>query len=138
MTASIIHENAARHVAEEGAFSAASSTLPLLQYYPTRGRAEPIRHGGILRRRAGSRACTRRAQRPLPHPSTLSSAAPCRLALAYKRQAWYEPPVEPIQAIKRVQLDGYTFRQLPRFVDEVHGGIDLVQSMVGGAVRGGC
>ncbi len=45
--------------------------------------------------------------------------------------------MEPIDAIKRRQLDGYPFRQLPRFIDEVHGGVDLVQSMVGRR-QGGC
>ncbi|KIZ02945.1 hypothetical protein MNEG_5012 [Monoraphidium neglectum] len=42
---------------------------------------------------------------------------------------WFEPPVGPILPLLRRQLDGYTFRQLPRFIDEVNGKIDIVQSM---------
>jgi hypothetical protein len=63
-------------------------------------------------------------------PPHHDSCCCCRLALAYQRQAWFEPPIEPIDAIKRAQLDGYAFRQLPRFIDEQHGEVDLVQSMV--------
>jgi glutathione S-transferase len=135
-----IHRNSALHVAEEGEFGAATSTLPVLQYYPVRGRAEPIRCGlhevlHELLRLGGSPTvqarlawlpAARQLQRAIPAPH-----ACCRLTLAYQRQAWYEPPVEPIDAIKRRQLDGYPFRQLPRFIDEGHGEVDLVQSLVG-------
>jgi hypothetical protein len=36
--------------------------------------------------------------------------------------------VEPLAAVCRSELDGYPFRQLPRYVEE-HG-VDVVQSMV--------
>ncbi|KAG2437855.1 hypothetical protein HXX76_005473 [Chlamydomonas incerta] len=78
-----IHKGQRPLVAEEGEFAAATSTLPVLQYYPARGRAEPI-----------------------------------RLVLAFAGQAWFEPPADSI-------------RQLPRFIDDVHDGVDLVQ---GGAI----
>jgi hypothetical protein len=59
----------------------------------------------------------------------------CRLALALVRQPWFEPPIEPLAAVMRRQLDSYPYRQLPRYVEE--GGIDLVQSMVGGGASEG-
>lgn len=83
-----------RHVAQEGPFSAATADLPVLQYFPARGRGETI-----------------------------------RLALAAAQQEWFEPPIEPILPLVRKQLDGYTFRQLPRFIDERNGKVDIVQSM---------
>lgn len=88
------HKEGAAFVAQEGAYSASTSHLPVLQYFPARGRAEPI-----------------------------------RLALAYAQQEWFEPDVNPILPIMRKQLDGYTFRQLPRYIDEVNSKVDLVQSM---------
>ncbi|KAG2449807.1 hypothetical protein HYH02_005330 [Chlamydomonas schloesseri] len=91
-----IHKGNRPLVAEEGEFAAATSTLPVLQYYPARGRAEPI-----------------------------------RLVLAFAGQAWFEPPpdsIRQIQAIQRLEWDGYPFRQLPRFIDEVQGEVDLVQA----------
>lgn len=51
-----------------------------------------------------------------------------RLVLAYQNQAWFEPPIAPVADMLRAELDGYTFRQLPRFVDEINGRIDAVQS----------
>ncbi|PNW70472.1 hypothetical protein CHLRE_17g721350v5 [Chlamydomonas reinhardtii] len=94
-----IHKTNKPRVAEDGEYATATSTLPVLQYYPARGRAEPI-----------------------------------RLVLAFAGQAWFEPPpdsIRQIQAIQRREWDGYPFRQLPRFIDEVHGEVDLVQ---GGAI----
>lgn len=41
--ASMVHPGPHAHVSEEGPFSASSSRLPVLHYYPVRGRAEPIR-----------------------------------------------------------------------------------------------
>ncbi|GFR42614.1 hypothetical protein Agub_g3545 [Astrephomene gubernaculifera] len=38
-----IHRGFAHHTAEDGSFAASTSKLPVLQYYPCRGRAEPIR-----------------------------------------------------------------------------------------------
>ncbi|KAI8471030.1 MAG: hypothetical protein J3K34DRAFT_418797 [Monoraphidium minutum] len=90
----MLHEEGHTFVAEEGAYSASTSNLPVLQYFPARGRAEPI-----------------------------------RLALAYAQQEWFEPPVAPILQLLRRQLDGYTFRQLPRYIDAPNGKIDIVQSM---------
>lgn len=52
----------------------------------------------------------------------------CRLALSLVRQPWFEPPVEPLAAVMRRQLDSFPFRQLPRYLEE--GNVDLVQSMV--------
>lgn len=46
------------------------------------------------------------------------------------QQPWFEPPVEPLHALVRRDLDSFPFRQMPRFVDEVNAKIDLVQSMV--------
>jgi hypothetical protein len=40
---SMVHTGAAHHVAQEGEYAAATSTLPVLHYYPVRGRGEPIR-----------------------------------------------------------------------------------------------
>jgi hypothetical protein len=54
----------------------------------------------------------------------------CRLTLALVRQPWFEPPVEPLAAVMRQQLDSYPFRQLPKYLEE--GNVDLVQSMVRG------
>ena len=53
-----------------------------------------------------------------------------RLVLALMQQPWFEPPVEPLHALVRRDLDSFPFRQMPRFVDEVNAKIDLVQSMV--------
>ncbi|EFJ45062.1 hypothetical protein VOLCADRAFT_94521 [Volvox carteri f. nagariensis] len=91
-----IHRGAAPHIAEDGSFAASTSKLPVLQYFPCRGRAEPI-----------------------------------RLVLSYVRQPWFETPpasVRDIYLIMHKEFDGYPFRQLPRFIDEVHGDVDLVQS----------
>lgn len=33
-----------------------------------------------------------------------------RLVLAYRQQAWFEPPVEPIMGIMHGEFDGYPFR----------------------------
>lgn len=49
--------------------------------------------------------------------------------MALVGQPWFEPPIEPLAAVMRRQLDSYPFRQLPRYVEE--GDVDLVQSMVG-------
>ena len=38
-----IHKTNKPRVAEDGEYATATSTLPVLQYYPARGRAEPIR-----------------------------------------------------------------------------------------------
>jgi hypothetical protein len=59
-----------------------------------------------------------------------AAAAAARLVLALMQQPWFEPPVEPLHALVRQDLDSYPFRQLPRFVDEVNAKVDLVQSMV--------
>jgi len=91
------HPEGEKYVAEEGAYATSSSTIPVLHYYPARGRGEVI-----------------------------------RLCLSYVKQPWFEPAeadVPAIEAIKRQELDGYPFRQLPRFIDEVNGPVDLVQSM---------
>ncbi|KAG2497343.1 hypothetical protein HYH03_004504 [Edaphochlamys debaryana] len=39
----MVHTGDAPHVAEDGSFAASTPSLPVLQYYPVRGRAEPIR-----------------------------------------------------------------------------------------------
>ncbi len=39
-----IHTGPEHHTIEDGSFAAATYTLPVLQYYPARGRAEPIRY----------------------------------------------------------------------------------------------
>ncbi|GIL71693.1 hypothetical protein Vretimale_865 [Volvox reticuliferus] len=91
-----IHRGAAPHFAEDGSFAASTATLPVLQYFPCRGRAEPI-----------------------------------RLVLSYMKQPWFETPpasVRDIYLIMHKEFDGYPFRQLPRFIDEIHGDVDLVQS----------
>lgn len=91
-----IHTGPEHHTIEDGSFAAATSTLPVLQYYPARGRAEPI-----------------------------------RLVLSYVQQPWFETPpagILKIVTIMHSELDGYPFRQVPRFVDEVHGDVDLVQT----------
>jgi hypothetical protein len=59
-----------------------------------------------------------------------AAAAAARLVLALMQQPWFEPPVEPLHALVRQDLDSYPFRQMPRFVDEVNAKVDLVQSMV--------
>lgn len=117
----------------------------MLHYFPARGRAEPIRCGDVVGRgrivewvRQRCRGCIAlSANQHNVHRShthlelTQSHAQPTnnRLALALARQPWFEPPVEPLAAVVRCQLDSFPFRQLPRLVDE--GGVDLVQSMVG-------
>ncbi|GBF91688.1 hypothetical protein Rsub_03992 [Raphidocelis subcapitata] len=88
------HQAGPHLVAQEGPFSAATASLPVLQYFPARGRAEPT-----------------------------------RLALALAQVEWFEPPVGPILPLLRRQLDGWPFRQLPRFIDERNGKVDIVQSM---------
>jgi hypothetical protein len=57
--------------------------------------------------------------------------------LALMQQPWFEPPVEPLHALVRQDLDSYPFRQMPRFVDEVNAKVDLVQSMVSAGRMGG-
>jgi hypothetical protein len=69
-------------------------------------------------------------------PAAVAAAAAGRLVLALMQQPWFEPPVEPLHALVRSDLDSYPFRQLPRFVDEVNAKVDLVQSMVGIGVEG--
>lgn len=86
------HTEGQHWVAQEGPYSAATSDVAVLHYFPARGRAEPI-----------------------------------RLAMALVGQPWFEPPIEPLAAVMRRQLDSYPFRQLPRYVEE--GDVDLVQSM---------
>lgn len=56
-----------------------------------------------------------------------------RLCLAYQHIEWFEPPIDlagegdaPLERVYRCQLDGYPFRQLPRYVD---GDVDIVGSM---------
>jgi hypothetical protein len=54
------------------------------------------------------------------------------LALALVQQPWFEPPAGPLYDVMKRELDGYPFRQMPRFVDEVNAKVDIVQSMVSG------
>lgn len=56
-------------------------------------------------------------------------AEPIRLLMALREIRWYEPPIEPIYSILHQELDGYPFRQLPRFTHEVNGTVDISQSM---------
>jgi hypothetical protein len=116
------------------AAAAATSDVAVLHYFPARGRAEPIRWVELdaiclkhRARRPGARQLHTRAHTLPLSPSARACA--CRLAMALVGQPWFEPPIEPLAAVMRRQLDSYPFRQLPRYVEE--GDVDLVQSMVG-------
>lgn len=50
--------------------------------------------------------------------------------MVWNAESWFEPPIEPILGLYRQDFDGYPFRQLPRFIDQGLGDVDVVQ--VGG------
>ncbi|KAG2435102.1 hypothetical protein HXX76_007188 [Chlamydomonas incerta] len=68
------------------------------------------------------------ASRPAADQQRPARCVRCRLVLAFASQSWFADSIRQIQAIQRREWDGYPFRQLPCFIDKVHGEVDLVQA----------